>query len=325
MGNPKGSFWGLSQFRSPIFFSTKGSRHNKALSLTGQPLDPDILHQRKIHTKEQERRRREKRSFFSHVSKQFSEASKHHFGDNIGRKINTNHLKVRSKTTVLNEKDYSEIINDTINDLTNSISGSDTDILNKTVKIDENNIYGFLNELNASSDVLSFPKEYSDPSKLAKAVKVMISRRSGSFLKHLKRRIETDNVSQQTKDKPVYKTASKEYQLMYCICKVWGVKHQASSGSKYDNPIQGVKKWNCKKKSLLPFNSLRIDPKTKSALHNKISASKGRENGNITYKASTFRPLTSEPVHKRFVKMTRRGVPVFKFSSVKVKIQLALL
>ena len=74
----------------------------------------------------------------------------------------------------------------------------------------------------------------------------------------------------------------------------------------------------CSQKNLLPFSALKIDPKTKKPLRKKVLLSEKKEKKHISYKASTFRPLTSEPFHKRFVKATRRGVPVFKFSDVKV-------
>lgn len=38
----------------------------------------------------------------------------------------------------------------------------------------------------------------------------------------------------------------------------------------------------------------------------------------LVIRASTIRALTSEPIHRRNVKMTKKGVPILKFSETKL-------
>ena len=193
----------------------KFGRHKQALSLTGKPLDPGILNKRKIQKKELDKQRKEGRSFFFHISKQFSDASNHHFGDNPNRRIKTNHLKVRSKTSTVNNDTFSQILNNTTNNLINSVSGSDTDFLNKTTKIDKNNIYGILNRINPQSNVLTYPKEFTEPSKLVKVVGEIRSRKGRSFVRNIKNKMNTDNMTYFVKDKPIFRPATKDKNMMY--------------------------------------------------------------------------------------------------------------
>lgn len=81
--------------------------HKESLSLTGKPLNPNIISERELRTNEQMRIMKQKKSFFNVISQKFSEASKWHFKDNLNptRKIKTSHLRVKSMRQN-NEKDY---------------------------------------------------------------------------------------------------------------------------------------------------------------------------------------------------------------------------
>lgn len=143
---------------------------------------------------------------------------------------------------------------------------------------------------------------------------------------------------QELQNKPLYKPSIKDFHPNIKNCKMCGlkdIKTTVNKKNKFSNKF-----CSCKRESLLPFSALDIDPKTKFVPKKRLATAKKRRPGKssekeddkpketeeeasfISYKASTFRPLTSEPFHKRFVKHTRRGVPVYKFSATKVGIGL---
>lgn len=106
----------------------------------------------------------------------------------------------------------------------------------------------------------------------------------------MKKALEKETLVYLAKEKPTYKAASKDYQLMYWIWKVWGLTQ-----------------WKCASANdLLSFDAL------KERL--------GDPNRSLKVKASTIRTLTSEPIHPRHAKMTKKGKQIYKFSKVKVRL-----
>jgi hypothetical protein len=104
-------------------------------------------------------------AFLGKISQKFSEASKHHFQDNPTRRIKTSHLHTKPQNSEVNSDIYTKILND--RNLEPSVT--QTEDLNSSIKIDENNIYGFLNTLNAKSEVLG-NYDQEGPSKVVKMV-----------------------------------------------------------------------------------------------------------------------------------------------------------
>ena len=165
-----------------------------------------------IRSKNAKRHKKLHGGYFGVISDKFAEASKMHFENNPTRKIKTKHLRVKSDgERILQEGiDYHLFNND---DHTHS-SISNSDMLNKTINIDENNIYGYLNVLNANSEVLAAATEYADSSKIVKGVTSMRTKRDNSFYKYVKHQYKNDRLIHQLKDKPMYKQASQNYHLM---------------------------------------------------------------------------------------------------------------
>lgn len=95
-----------------------------------------------------------------------------HFGDNPGRRINTNHLKIRARNASNHEPTFSQMI-DTASDIEKPTTGRDSDLLNQTVRLDENNLYGIMNRANPKSEVLDFPQQFKEPSKLIQIVQIV--------------------------------------------------------------------------------------------------------------------------------------------------------
>lgn len=183
------------------------------MSLSGKPLDPYVISTREIQSKDEERRKKENRGFFNYISKKFSQAANWHFGNNPTRKIKTSHLRVKSSDSLAIEEVYSQILNQNEKNSLNNTSNLDD--LNNSIKIDENNIYGFLNTLNLKSEVLAFNNEYAEPSKLVKVVSSLCAKKDNSFFKQIKKQFDNDNMTYFVKDKPAYKQASKDYSSMY--------------------------------------------------------------------------------------------------------------
>lgn len=283
-------------------------RHKKALSLTGQPLHPDILKNREMKVIQEERSQREERSFFYKLSKQFSEASSHHFGGNPGRRIQTTHLKVRTKSSVVDGLNLTQLVDSSNPQTKLNTTNTDSDILNSTVRLDSNNLYGIMNRINAHSEVLDYPQELREPSKLVKVVQ-KIRRTRGGSIRDMK---DKNSINSNTQNMP-----------------------QSNIGKVNPTFHKSKKPHQTQNRDLLPFSALDIDPETRLVNKKKLiqghneatrSIEKDRENNKtiMSIKASTFRPLTSEPFHKRHIKMSRRGVPVFKFSDTKVSISMTL-
>ena len=82
--------------------------------------------------------------------------------------------------------------------------------------------------------------------------------------------------------------AFEDYQLTYWLCKVCGLKY-----CKWDNSDD-----------LLPFNTLK----------EQIS----NPNKTLPIKASYMKRMTNEPIHPKHARLTRRGVPIFRYSQLKV-------
>lgn len=135
------------------------------LCLKGQPLDPFIISSRQIQFKNEERLRRLHGGLFGKISQKFSEASKFHFQNNPTRKIKTSHLHTKPQTSVANSELHFHILN--AKNIETNLSL--TDDLSSSIKIDENNIYGILNTLNAKSEVLGI-YDQERPSKIVKMV-----------------------------------------------------------------------------------------------------------------------------------------------------------
>ncbi|CAI2375753.1 unnamed protein product [Moneuplotes crassus] len=321
-------------YKSPVYSSTKVGKHKRALSLTGNPLDPKILKYRELKLLQEEQSKKENKSFFSKISKQFSEASKLHFGDNPGRRINTSHLRLQARRPMSNETAFSQIIDQKI-DLFNLNNGDASNLLNKTVRLDNKNLFGIINRINPQSEVLSFPKNLKEPYKLLQCSQLIRGNRSSSFKRNM---IQKESIKsfKNFASKPIYRPSGKDFKVKSQLPQSFQL-NSPKTPNNYNQRF-GNQKVKPKKESLLPFSALDIDPRTKIVNQKRLSTAKrmkrdpsgeikkGQNEANIddedapsflTFKASTFRPLTSEPFHKKHVKMTRRGVPIYKFSATK--------
>ena len=65
------------------------------------------------------------------------------------------------------------------------------------------------------------------------------------------------------------------------------------------------------------LNKLKLDKTSNRAQKTTIIKQIEGEHQKLVIRASTIRALTSEPIHRRNVKLTRRGVPLVKFSETK--------
>lgn len=147
-------------------------------------------------------RNKESRGFFSVISKKFSQASKWHFENNPTRKIKTSHLRVNSSNTLLNAEVYSHILNEQAE--RDAAELSPEELLSQSIRIDENNIYGFVNTLKLDSKVLSFSNEYQEPAKFLNTLNTVKNQARSSFSK-IRSQLARDKLIYSVKDKPVYK------------------------------------------------------------------------------------------------------------------------
>jgi hypothetical protein len=91
------SFWSkFDRYGEAMNTTMKAPVRKDPLSLTGEPLDPHIISERALKTREKRTIMQKKRGLFNIISQKFAEASKWHISDdrNPTRKIKTNHLKV---------------------------------------------------------------------------------------------------------------------------------------------------------------------------------------------------------------------------------------
>ena len=65
------------------------------------------------------------------------------------------------------------------------------------------------------------------------------------------------------------------------------------------------------------LNKLKLDKASNRAQKTTIFKQDKGDDQKIVIRASTIRALTSEPIHRRNVKLSRRGVPILKFSETK--------
>ena len=94
------------------------------------------------------------------------------------------------------------------------------------------------------------------------------------------------NLTYSVKDKPEFTQASKDYKSMYCMCKVCGLKF-CKCKSKYSFWLTyylGSSKGN-----QLPFSKLKVDKSTNKVVNPAQTP--------LSYKASTLRAVTAEPIH----------------------------
>lgn len=181
------------------------------LTLAGQPLDPYVISTRELKTREKKKRQKLQEGFFNQVSQQFAEASKRHFGDNPTRKIKTSHLKSpQSHIKRVQNTAYSQILGATdsdMNDITNghmeSVSESASN-RNDSLNV-ENLRLGAPeklpeNPVNLKSEVLAYPSEFKEPSKLVRIVRSMRTKKDGSYFKHLKQQFQNGMVPYNTKN-----------------------------------------------------------------------------------------------------------------------------
>jgi hypothetical protein len=92
------SFWSrFDRYGKSMSTTMKAPVQRDPLSLTGEPLDPHIISERALKTRERRTIMQKKRGIFNVISQKFAEASKWHFNDdrNPTRKIKTSHLKVK--------------------------------------------------------------------------------------------------------------------------------------------------------------------------------------------------------------------------------------
>ena len=159
----------LSQYNTTITkFSNIHQDAKGKLSLSGRPLDPNLIANRELQSKKEDRIKKDNNGFFGIISKKFAQAAKWHFSNNPTRKIKTSHLRVNSSSSTLNEDFYSKILNDHIKREAKDLDPEE--LMNKSINIDENNIYGYMNTLNLKSEVLSFNNEYQEPAKFVNTV-----------------------------------------------------------------------------------------------------------------------------------------------------------
>lgn len=289
----------LSQYNTTLTKFTNLNPDSKGkLSLSGRPLDPNLIANRELESKKEDRMSKDSKGYFNFISKKFAQAAKWHFSNNPTRKIKTSHLRVNSSNSSINEDFYSRILSEHIKKQSSELDPEE--LMNKSIDIDENNIYGFMNTLNLKSEVLSFNNEYQEPAKFVRVMDTLKNKKDKSFFKQVQDQFKYDNFIYSVKEKPTYKQATKDYSLMYWIWKLWGLKT-----------------CKCKRDEILPFKKLKLDRAANRAQKTTIFKESGSDNKKLVIRASTIRALTSEPIHRRNVKMTRRGIPILKFSETK--------
>lgn len=204
----------LSQYNTTITkFSNLLPDSRGKLSLSGRPLDPNLIANRELESKKEDRISKEGKGYFNTISKKFAQAANWHFSNNPTRKIKTSHLRVNSSNSTMNEDFYSRILSEHIRKQSSDLDPED--IMNMSINIDENNIYGFMNTLNLKSEVLSFSNEYQEPAKFVRAMDTIKNKKDKAFFKQVQDQFKYDNFIYSIKEKPTYRQATKDYSLMY--------------------------------------------------------------------------------------------------------------